>query len=105
MTLCKICLIEKNEVEFPKHRFGISSTCKVCTKSLPTASHKKPMKKFVPKPEGSIHKRCTECKAHVFVLATEEYMDCWKCGQKFKIVKAIRDSTLHRGGIILRVIP
>lgn len=62
-------------------------------------------KKIVPDhADGAIHKRCPGCRAHVWVDQTETTMLCWKCKAKLKITKALRDSTYHRGGVILNVI-
>jgi len=53
---------------------------------------------------GAIHKRCPGCKTHVWVDRANNEMLCWKCKAKLKITKALRDSTYHRGGVILSVI-
>ena len=55
-------------------------------------------------PANAIHKRCPGCKTHVWVDQTDNEMLCWKCKAKLKITKALRDSTYHRGGVILNVI-
>lgn len=53
---------------------------------------------------GAIHKRCPHCNTHVWVDQTDTETTCWKCQEKLKITKAIRNSTYHRGGLILSVI-
>lgn len=110
MIKCKVCDEIKNEAEFSRHRFGYSSTCKNCTDLIKKnitggkvfTTRRKHKGERLEKPAGSIHKRCPSCKAHVYVVQTEENFKCWKCGTEYRIVKAIRDSTLHRGGVILR---
>lgn len=117
MKYCKECEVLKNDCDFPKHRFGYSSTCKDCTSKIKEklkvesfakgkgkvyTTRRKSHGEALLKPEGSIHKRCPSCRAHVYVVQTDSFLRCWKCGTDFKIVKALRDSTLHRGGIILR---
>lgn len=55
-------------------------------------------------PANAIHKRCPGCKAHIWVVQTDQEILCWKCQVKLKITKALRDSTCHRGGVILNVV-
>jgi hypothetical protein len=70
-----------------------------------TCKHTNPNRKVQPRPPkrapGSIHKRCPSCKTHVYVDQTEPSLFCWKCGAKFDVAKALRDTSHHRGGVIL----
>jgi predicted RNA-binding Zn-ribbon protein involved in translation (DUF1610 family) len=53
---------------------------------------------------GQVHKRCPNCNTHLFLFQTDTSHDCWKCGKKLKIIQALRCSTYHPHGIILRVV-
>jgi ribosomal protein S27AE len=116
---CAKCFTLKNESDFPKHRFGLSSTCRECTvrakerlkaesksKSgtntldLLVSPRREPQKRF----EGAIHKRCPECNANIFVCKTDSRHTCWKCDSVLKIGEALRDTSHHKGGIILEAV-
>lgn len=119
MKACMVCLVEKDESEFVKHRFGLSSTCRRCateakeslkvkpkyssgtsTLDLVVNSRREPQKRFI----GAIQKRCPECNGNIFVDRTWKTYQCWKCDSVLKIREALRDTDHHRGGIILEVV-
>lgn len=115
--LCTRCKIMKNESSFsPSHRNSWSSLCADCKaqakqsfynriRTGETMKHKAPRNRSLPRapprPEGSFHKRCPSCRTHLWVIQTDLFMPCWKCGKELKITHALRDNTCHKHGIIL----
>lgn len=119
MKECMKCLTLKKESDFPKHRFGISSTCRQCTlrakerrkvesklKSgtktldLLVSPRREPQRRF----EGAVHKRCPECNGNIFIDRRWTTYQCWKCDTVLKVIPALRDTSYHRGGIILEAV-
>lgn len=69
-----------------------------------TSRPKKSRLRAPPRPRDSVHKRCPSCNTHLYVMQTDNFMHCWKCGKKLKITHALRSSTFRIGGIILSVV-
>jgi hypothetical protein len=51
-----------------------------------------------------VHKRCPEGNGNILIDRRWTTYQCWKCDTVLKVTPALRDTSYHRGGIILEAV-